>query len=287
MTWIVGMPTTFGYSFGLSDVRVTLADGSEVDCLQKIHQVGQFVAAGFAGSVEIGFAMLEALYRLLYLEDKTQAWDPVAISRWWPQDARTVFGLFPPEEQALQSDLLILATHPTQNDGGPWPRTYGYIFKSPNFAPKEIGLHKIGAIGSGNDTLECISAIERISSDQDTMFSIMKGEQGTHGGMGTRLGTELTSILKRVRPAGVSAHLHYCWTYREEVILKTNDHGTKGVWSWGDNGSGYGQQSPAKTSPDLTSGGAEAFRMPEVATSWSQLEAILSASGASAAGCRA
>ena len=41
----------FGYGFGISDVRVTLADGSEVDCLQKIYPIGRHVAAGFAGSV--------------------------------------------------------------------------------------------------------------------------------------------------------------------------------------------------------------------------------------------
>jgi hypothetical protein len=45
----------FGYGFGLSDIRVTLGDGSEVDCLQKIYPVARWVAAGFSGSVKIGF----------------------------------------------------------------------------------------------------------------------------------------------------------------------------------------------------------------------------------------
>jgi len=65
MTWIVGTPTMFGYSFGISDVRVTLRDGVEVDCLRKIHNVGRFIAAGFAGSVKIGFAMVDELASLL------------------------------------------------------------------------------------------------------------------------------------------------------------------------------------------------------------------------------
>jgi hypothetical protein len=46
MTWIASTPTMFGYSFGISDVRVTLADGSEVDCLQKVYNVGRFLRHG-------------------------------------------------------------------------------------------------------------------------------------------------------------------------------------------------------------------------------------------------
>ncbi|WP_260736442.1 hypothetical protein [Tunturiibacter lichenicola] len=57
MTWVVGIPTTFGYAFGISDVRVTLGDKTEIDCLQKIYPIGRYVAAAFAGSVKIGFAM--------------------------------------------------------------------------------------------------------------------------------------------------------------------------------------------------------------------------------------
>jgi hypothetical protein len=66
MTWIVGTPTIFGYGFGISDVRVTPRNGSEVDCLQKIHPVGRYIAAGFAGDVYIGFAMVEELRKLMY-----------------------------------------------------------------------------------------------------------------------------------------------------------------------------------------------------------------------------
>jgi hypothetical protein len=58
MTWVVGTPTMFGYCFGLSDICLTLADETEVACLQEIHPVGRYVATGFAGDVEIEFAMI-------------------------------------------------------------------------------------------------------------------------------------------------------------------------------------------------------------------------------------
>jgi hypothetical protein len=79
------MPHNVGYSFALSDVRVTLANGTEFDCLQKNHPVGQFVAAGFAGSIQIAFAMLDTLSELLHTTVPTQAWIPEAVSQWWPR----------------------------------------------------------------------------------------------------------------------------------------------------------------------------------------------------------
>jgi hypothetical protein len=42
---------------------VTLGDGAEVDCLQKIYPVVRWVAAGFWGSVQIGCALIDSLSR--------------------------------------------------------------------------------------------------------------------------------------------------------------------------------------------------------------------------------
>ena len=63
MTWIVAMATPWNYCFGLSDVRVTLADGTERDCLQKIYPIANSLAMGFAGSVLIGMSM-EPIFRI-------------------------------------------------------------------------------------------------------------------------------------------------------------------------------------------------------------------------------
>jgi hypothetical protein len=50
------------YSIGISDIRVTLGDGSEYDCLQKIYPVTNSIAMGFAGSMQIGFMMAGAIW---------------------------------------------------------------------------------------------------------------------------------------------------------------------------------------------------------------------------------
>ena len=279
------MPTSWGYSFALSDVRVTLANGQELDCLQKIHEVGPFIAAGFAGSVQIGFGMLETLYQLLRLDDHTQAWDPTAIAQWWPADARRIFSLFLERERALQSHLLVIGTHPTENSGGNWPRAYGHIYRSPDFLPEEISVHKPAAIGSGNGVEECSGAIDRISNNFDAMFSVMKGEQGVHGGMGSRLGFDLTRLLMKVNPSGVSSHLHFCWAYRGEVIIKTNNHSTLGAWSSYDVGSGYGAPPNAKSTVDLSADGERSFIMPKIAKTWTEVVELIEDSGQSVAGC--
>jgi hypothetical protein len=267
-------------------VRVTLADDKELDCLQKIYPVGQFVAAGFAGSVRIGFAMIETLTNLLSDAGPDRAWDPQAICEWWQQDARDVFNPFPPNERSLRSELLMVATHPTENNG-PGTRAYGYIFRSPQFIPEPILIHKIGAIGSGNGVIECKSAVDKISNDHDALFSVMKGEEGTPGGMGTRFGFQLTSILKKIRPSGVSAHLHYCWVYRGQVIIRANDHSSIGGWTTFASGSGIGQlqatQSQA-TSLLPVPDDWKRFEMPKIAAGWDEFVLLLEAAGAFAAG---
>jgi hypothetical protein len=81
MTWIIGMPTMWGYSFGISDIRVTLADGSERDCLQKIYPIAHSIALGFAGSVCIGFKMVEVMREWLHSDATDRAWIPLEMCK--------------------------------------------------------------------------------------------------------------------------------------------------------------------------------------------------------------
>jgi hypothetical protein len=80
MTWVIGMRTMFGYSIGLSDVRVTAADGRFVDCLQKVYPVGRDIILGFAGSVSIGFKMVRRMATLMSQAPPDQGWGPAGRS---------------------------------------------------------------------------------------------------------------------------------------------------------------------------------------------------------------
>src|SRR5262245_19208089 len=99
MTWIVRRSTMFGYAVGISDVRVSFSDGSELDCLQKIHSIGNIMALGFAGSVAIVYDMVERLTELLRNDQPHKVWVPQAVAEWWPEDAKQVFDRSPVIEQ--------------------------------------------------------------------------------------------------------------------------------------------------------------------------------------------
>jgi hypothetical protein len=76
MTWVIATNVLLGYAVGISDIRIMFGppdSRQERDCLQKIYSVGQDLAAGFAGSVEMGFAMIGSLQKALKLEDRSLA----------------------------------------------------------------------------------------------------------------------------------------------------------------------------------------------------------------------
>jgi len=86
MTWVVGATSMFGYGALYSDVQVTFADGTTKDLIQKAYPITNFIAAGFSGSVRVGFSLLQSLAECTLLPDealRTQAWDPVWVAKRW------------------------------------------------------------------------------------------------------------------------------------------------------------------------------------------------------------
>lgn len=108
-----------GYGFAISDIRVTLGDGTEVDCLQKIYPVGRHLAAGFAGSVAIGFAMMSELRRLTSYNDDRIACDPDAVAAQWPACARSVFASFRRRNRRASATSCSFAPIPLPTMGIP------------------------------------------------------------------------------------------------------------------------------------------------------------------------
>ena len=258
MTWIVGTACPFGYAIGLSDIRVTFPDGSERDCLQKIYPVGRFIAAGFAGSVKIGFGMLYTLTRLLHVPDENVAWIPDVVAQWWPADARDVFGKFPDCEKVLGSQLMILGVHPTEKNDWDSPRSEVYTFSSPNFAPKLTqGLLDVVSIGSGSQIAPYAQFLKgHFDEGKHLQFATMGAK-----GIATGLGIYLTSELQDLPQPGISPHLHICLVSRGAMELRTNDHETFDA-----------------------DGSAQTFKMPPVATSYGELLRLCQSEGVTANG---
>jgi hypothetical protein len=219
MTWIVGTPTPFGHAVALSDIKVTLGDNSECDCLQKIYPVGRFLALGFAGSVQIGFDMVACLSRLLYHPNASLAWEPQAVAGWWPQHARGIFGSAAKEEQDSDSQLMLLGVHPTEHLGNPeWPKASVHRFSAPDFEPVAAACREVVCIGLGTEVGEYAALLSSLSGSLDVLKFEMVG--------GVALGLEaiLTKTLQRWPRPGVSRHLHVCQVWRGGISLKTNDH---------------------------------------------------------------
>jgi hypothetical protein len=273
LTWVVGTPTMFGYGFGLSDIRVTLEDGTEVDCLQKIYPVARWVAAGFSGSVQIGFALIDSLSRWGNAIEEPYAMVPAVLAREWPGSARRVFERFPESERRARASILIISTDPQEDNGNPnWPRSYVHIFRSPDFEPEEIHVHQMGSIGSGSVYEQCRAVIDEFSQSFERRVFHMQASGGSQGGMGTSIGHDLTTVLMRTQPAGISSHLHYCWVYRGQIIIETNNRIIKGPWTISPLGHTQDEFDDQEQTIDE---GAVAFRMPIVATTWEELVGIL------------
>jgi hypothetical protein len=260
MTWIVGAAAMAGYAVGISDVRVTFADGRETDCLQKLYPMSRFIAAGFAGSVRIGFAMLDALADLLRDLPEGSAWHPEEVADCFQDLASQVFQAAPQAEQALHSHLILLGAHPTEDAGIPgWARCSVHTLKSPAFNPQLAKVREVVSIGSGSMVARYQEALDGFSSN---VLSLLQGEV-----MGARMGfLPLSMVVQKTieqNPTlGISPHAHICVVRRGSVEVGTNDE----------------NRYPA-------SGEVIEVRMPSVATTWNEfVQLVVSSTGSGADG---
>ena len=127
MTWIVGASVAIGYAVGVSDIRVRLRTGQERDMLQKLYPMARFVAAGFAGSVRIGFSMLKELADQLPRIPEDHSFVPQTVAEILSPLAKDIFRNSALEERALRSDLMLLGAHPTITVGIPGTRVAQFI----------------------------------------------------------------------------------------------------------------------------------------------------------------
>jgi hypothetical protein len=212
MTWIVGMAHPFGYAMAISDIRVTLGNGFEIDCLQKIYMVGRYIALGFSGSVAIGFEMVYSLASLLYHSDPNTAWIPSEVAKWWQFDAQKVFNSAPKSERNGGCHLMLIGVDPNKNDeDSPWAKSEVYTFFSPSFRPMRSKPLKPIAIGSGSRAKPYSRMLRTIAK---LNYSLMKMEVGMPGGMSRGYADAMTDEINKVHVKGISPHLHICLVFR-------------------------------------------------------------------------
>ena len=147
MTWIVGGVTPFGQAFVVGDTRVTFGNGVEMDLVKKVHWVGRDLAAGFAGSVKIGFHLLAHLSMSLRQADGTLVWKPEPTMKEWSLHAARIFAAHERTEQDARCSVLVAGVAPDNN--GPFARTALIKLSSPKFKPRVLGQLGVSPVGRG------------------------------------------------------------------------------------------------------------------------------------------
>ncbi len=215
MTWVVGTATPFGHALVASDIRVTWPGGITHDCLQKVYRLGDFVIGGFAGSVQIGLAMVDFLQRQFAAADPGGGWDLEVISQTWlPRVLRHRFKLWPKELRASRCQLLLAAAHPTANMGDlPVPRTVVRVFHSPRFLAEEVRTTEAGSIGSG--VTAYAEAIRGLTSSFPFHQASLAGAE-TQAGI---LAQSLYSAVRRTPTQGVSPLFHAAMVTRGRIVI--------------------------------------------------------------------
>src|SRR5436309_15462126 len=87
MTWIASMASQFGYAVCVSDIRITFTKAKKTyNGLRKVYKVTDSLGFAFAGSVSVGFKLLEDIR-----QQKDRLHDHSALMNSWPKQARHIF----------------------------------------------------------------------------------------------------------------------------------------------------------------------------------------------------
>jgi hypothetical protein len=262
MTWVIGSPTSFGYVMGLADVQVSWGKtGPFHDCLRKVYEVAPFIAAGFSGSVRLGFALLNDLVRFLSPPPELgESWIPRWVALKWHRRARRLFRNAPESERRLGSSIMLMGVRPQDSSGclgGGRPDVVVMAAKR-DFEPKYVGLGCVDSIGSGNHVELYMEALGVL---QSRPLPRMQAEVGCPGGMGHFWAHSLARILRENPSPGISQNVHRIFVWRNRVQIE-----------------------PLDMTKYTVDGKKIEYKMPQIASGWKQFVEFANGVGLSAAG---
>jgi hypothetical protein len=212
MTWVIGASSLFGYGVMLSDVRVTFPDGRTADILRKAYPVGPYIIAGFAGSVHIGFQLLQSLCEFLTIpaddpEADNLAWRPAWVAQEWSPQAKKIFASSPAAERKLGAQFLMVGVSPDEDMGTPnTRRVYIIRFSGPDFRPgfmrKAFTVAHIGSGGGVSIYKQAFREHFRLNA------SSLRAETGRPEGWAGMLGQTVNMVAAEHPIGSVSRHMH-------------------------------------------------------------------------------
>lgn len=265
MTWVCAVSNVLGSCALFSDIQVTLANGDTSDLIQKAYPLDHSIAAGFAGSVKIGFALLDSLADFLRLppgvDPSQMGWDPCFVSRNWGPIARSVFEAADHAERRLGAQFLIVAASPNENCGL-GPKIYFTRFASPDFKPGIMTRpFKFCSIGSGATIPVYNDTLRPLFRWQGHVSSLQADARGGPHGWARNLNFRISHRLANNPRKGISRHIHSIIIGRKLMIVENNDENI------------YPRDGPRIE-----------IRMPPVAQSYKQFTALAASSGCDAVG---
>lgn len=223
MTWVIGATTPFGYGVMVSDICVTLSDGTVRDVLRKAYPVGRFIVAGFAGSVRIGFEMISALREFLAMTkeevDEGHCWDPEFVAVEFQAKARKIFDRHNDQEKDLGCEILLVGVCPKEKTLGGGNSVVAAL-RGPTFSPdiaKRWG--KVLSIGSGSNQQKAMESLAATVSQ----IELLQTEVMNPGGFGNTVAFSVTRKLFWGAPAGISRHLHVSLVGINRLTSRAND----------------------------------------------------------------
>lgn len=206
MTWIIGIPTLFGTSILVSDICVTFQRGNGeieyLDCLQKIYWLGPDILGGFAGSVNIGFKMMDFLKEAFSKAKHNEGWDIEIVSNdWLPKEASKIFNESDQADKDARCQLILASIHPTKKRGDasfPWSDVF--IYSSPGFEFIKANTGSALSIGSGSQKSAYMSEIQDACND----ISFKQMAIGELSAQASFLAHQMKNIMEEKSTLGIS-----------------------------------------------------------------------------------
>jgi hypothetical protein len=246
MTWVFGSATFLGSAILVGDVQVTLGDGQTVDCLQKVYALDQNVLGGFAGDVYAGFALLGSLQRFLHRHDEA-----VPVERVFECFPRIAGETFARLDAQHQSGWAVMVAGASPNEKALYgSRARLARFTYPHFDADEIATNEWAAIGSGSDVEAYREELQTAMGEEARNLLVM--ESNNPGGFANTLTiTIIMNVFDMPSVSGIAKHFHIGTVFADRCWIRKSDREL------------------------FAEGPPRQIRMPPVATSWSELLAVL------------
>lgn len=211
----------------ISDVQVKFSDGRMRDMLRKLHDVGPYLVVGFAGSVMLGFQMVESLRAHLKLPagaPPNACWIPAEVAETWHTKGADIFARASEVERGLGCALLLVGVHPREETLPDRARAYVIRMAAPHFKPgyTQRRIVSVLSIGSGSQ-IPSYRRIVRELFDLRRNPGLLQAEVGKTGGWGQTISHAIGMALDRDRQAGVSANMHYADVRLGRITIYNNN----------------------------------------------------------------